>query len=41
MAERNPGINVTVGMLNVRKGPLACLSPFAVMRVDKGHLLRS
>ena len=25
----------------VRMGPLACLSPFAILRVDKGHLLRS
>ena len=30
-------IYVTVGM--VRTGPLACLSPFAIMSVDKSHLL--
>ena len=32
------GINVREWKL--RTGPLACLSPFAVMSVDIGHLLR-
>ena len=33
-----PHIHVTVGL--VWTGPLACLSPFAVMSVDKGNLIR-
>ena len=30
-------VNVSVGL--VLTGPLACLSPFAIMSVEKGHLL--
>ena len=28
------------GWSSERTGPLACLSPFAVKSVDKGHILR-